>query len=205
MVHLADAKKVLTHFKKTDPKLYKAIVDFKGKFSDGPTSQKELFSSLCRIIAGQQLSGKAADSIWNKFRKTFPNNKPTAKGILKRTDEELRETGFSYAKIRSLKDLSRKISNSQLESLRDEDEEIVREKLQEVIGIGPWTSEMFIMFSLGNEDVFSPGDLGLKKGIQKIYKLKEMPTPLKLEKMSKKWSPYRTYASCAIWNILDNR
>lgn len=200
-------KKVLTHFKKSDPKLYAAIQAFKKPFRDGPEEVSDLFASLCRTIVGQQLSGLAARAIWNKFIALFPRKKPTANRILAMTESDLRKAGLSFAKIRALHDLSERVSNRslKLESLRKADEETAREALLAVKGIGPWSCEMFMMFSLGYEDMFSPGDLGLQKGIQKIYKLKALPDRERIEKLSKKWSPYRTHAACAIWSILDNR
>jgi len=199
--------KVLNHFKESDPVLHAAIISFEGNLRDGPEVKKDLFSSLCRTVVGQQLSGKAAESIWNKFRAMFPRNKPTATAILKMNDMKLRESGISFAKIRSVRDLSARVRarSLRLSTLHDKTDEKAREELQKVIGIGPWSSEMFLMFALGHEDVFSAGDLGLQKGIQKIYKLKSLPDKKKIEKLSFKWSPYRTYAACAIWNILDNR
>ncbi len=199
--------KVLNHFKKSDPKLYAAIRAFKGDLRDGPQVQKDLFASLCRTIVGQQLSGKAAASIWNKFRALFPRNKPSATAILKMNDTKLRESGISFAKIRSVRDLSARVRarSLRLSSLHKKTDEEAREELQKVIGIGPWSSEMFLMFALGHEDVFSSGDLGLQKGIQKIYKLKSLPNKKKIESLSKKWSPYRTYAATTIWSILDNQ
>lgn len=200
-------KKVLSHFKKNDPILHRAIDVFPKPMRDGPEVKKDLFESLCRTITGQQLSGKAAQSIWEKFRTLFPRKKPTAKHILNLTDEQLRASGISYAKINSVKDLSERVANRslQLNTLRDAEEHVTREHLQAVKGIGPWTSEMFLMFAIGHEDVFSPGDLGLQKGIQKIYELKKLPTKDEIEKRAILWSPYRTYAACAIWTILDNR
>ena len=200
-------KKVLTHFKKSDPILYAAILSFEGDLRSGPQIKKDLFSSLCRTIVGQQLSGKAASSIWTKFSALFPRNKPSAVQILKMNDMRLRESGISFAKIRAIRDLSERVSNRSLRlpSLHKKTGEEAREQLQAVIGIGPWSSEIFLMFALGHEDVFAAGDLGLQKGIQKIYKLKTLPDKKKIESLSKKWSPYRTYAACAIWSILDNQ
>jgi len=200
-------KKVLNHFKKSDPILHAAIISFDGDLRDGPEVKKDLFASLCRTVVGQQLSGKAAESIWRKFVALFPRKKPTATAILKMNDMQLRESGISFAKIRSVRDLSERVSNRSLRlpSLHKKTGEEAREQLQSVIGIGPWSSEMFLMFALGHEDVFSAGDLGLQKGIQKIYNLKSLPDKKKIESLSQNWSPYRTYAACAIWSILDNQ
>jgi len=199
-------KKVLSHFQKSDPILYAAIISFEGELRSGPEVKTDLFASLCRTIVGQQLSGKAARSIWGKFQLLFPRNKPTATNILEMSDMRLRESGLSFAKIRALRDLSERISNRslRLSSLKNVPENKAREELQKVTGIGPWSSEMFLMFALGREDVFSPGDLGLKKGIQKIYGHSSLPSPEIVEELSINWSPYKTYAACAIWSILDN-
>jgi len=200
-------KKVLEHFKKHDPLLYEAVMSFEKDFREGPEVSADLFASLCRTIIGQQLSGKAADAIWQKFRTLFPQKKPTARQVLECSDVRLREAGLSFAKINAVRDLSERVTARSLNllTLRTASEDEAREQLLKVKGIGPWSCEMFLMFALGYEDVFSPGDLGLQKGIQKIYALRALPTKEKMEKLSKNWSPYRTHAACAIWTILDNR
>jgi DNA-3-methyladenine glycosylase II len=200
-------KHVLSHFKKKDTTLYKAIVAFEGDIRGGPKEQKDLFASLCRIIVGQQLSGKAAGAIWEKFRALFPRKKPTAVTLLQLTVVELRDSGLSYAKIRALQDLSTRVASHslRLHALRNTTEHEAREQLLVVMGIGPWSAEMFLMFALGHEDIFSPNDLGLKKGIQKIYGHDTLPEVEAIAELSQKWSPYRTYAASAIWSILDNQ
>ncbi|MAJ97455.1 MAG: DNA-3-methyladenine glycosidase [Parcubacteria group bacterium] len=200
-------KKVLTHFQKHDPTLYSAIALFEGELRGGPEVKADLFSSLCRTIVGQQLSSKAARSIWQKFRTLFPYQKPTATHILALSDMKLRESGISFAKIRSIQDLSERVSNRslRLNTLRTLSIEDAKIALQEVRGIGPWSSEMFLMFALGHEDIFSVGDLGLRKGIQKIYGHHDLPSVEAMEELAENWSPYRTYAACAIWSILDNQ
>ncbi|QSH39101.1 DNA-3-methyladenine glycosylase 2 family protein [Candidatus Kaiserbacteria bacterium] len=200
-------KKVLTHFKKHDSVLYQAIQQFEGELRGGPEIKKDLFSSLCRTIVGQQLSGKAAYAIWNKFRVLFPHKKPTAAYMLTLNEVQLRESGISFAKIRSIQDLSERVSSRslRLNTLRTLSVDDAKIALQEVKGIGPWSSEMFLMFALGHEDIFSVGDLGLRKGIQKIYGHTTLPSVEEMEELAQNWSPYRTYAACAIWSILDNQ
>lgn len=200
-------KKVLNHFEKNDPILYEAIISFEGDLRDGPEVKSDLFASLCRTIVGQQLSGKVARSIWEKFRTLFPRKKPTAAHILKLSDIHMRESGLSFAKIRALQDLSERVASRSLRlaPLRNAAEHEAREQLLAVKGVGPWSAEMFLMFALGHEDVFSPGDLGLQKGIQKIYAHNELQSAELIEELSQNWSPYRTYAACAIWSILDNQ
>tara|TARA_B100000745_G_scaffold300606_1_gene255908 strand:- start:9225 stop:9833 length:609 start_codon:yes stop_codon:yes gene_type:complete len=200
-------QKVLAHLKKNDPVLHQAILACGACSYGGPETKTDLFSSLCRIIIAQQLSGKAATSLWRKFKNLFPRRKPSAKMIFEMTAKELRASGISFAKIRALKDLSEKVLNRtlKLNALKNSHEEIVRTELQKVIGIGPWTSDMFLMFALGNEDIFSPGDLGLRKGIQKVYGLDTLPSAAYMKGLSFHWSPYKTYAACALWFIVDNQ
>ena len=198
-------KKILNHFKKNDPKLYTAITAVGSTRARGPEVQKNLFVSVCKTIVGQQLSGKAACAIYTRFAELFPRKQPTASKVLALSEETLRSSGLSYAKIRALHDLSERVENKslKLQKLRTAGEEEARDMLLKVRGIGPWSCEMILMFSLGYEDVFSPGDLGLQKGIAKVYGLKKLPDEKYILAVSKKWSPYRTYAACALWDIVD--
>ncbi len=112
---------------------------------------------------------------------------------------------MSWSKVRFVRDLADKVSAKfiQLPQLAQLSNEEVITELTKVKGIGPWTAEMFLMFTLGREDVFSFGDLGLAKAIQKLYNLKQKPTRKQLEKITKKWSPYRTHAALVLWKSLD--
>lgn len=199
--------KVLSHFKKNDPALHAAIRSLGDDFTAGPHEDKDLFASLCRIVVGQQLSGKAAQALWKKFTALFPNKKPTAKKVLEMSEAQLRSSGISYSKVHSIQDLSQRIAERslRLSALRSADEDTAREQLLAVRGIGPWSCDMFLMFSLGKEDVFAPGDLGLRKSIKNIYGHKKLPDIETVETLAEKWSPYRTYAACALWRVLDNQ
>lgn len=196
-------KKILRHFKLHDPILYHILLHVEKPVL---TKSQDYFLSLCREIISQQLSGKAAKSIFTRFLKLFPKQKPNAQKILKVTDQTLRDVGMSWAKVKYLKDLSQKVVDkklllSKLDTL--ENNQVV-EALTLVKGIGPWTAEMFLIFSLAREDVFSFGDLGLKKAIMKLYKI-EKPTQNQLEKIVNRWKPYRSYAALILWKSLDNR
>jgi DNA-3-methyladenine glycosylase II len=198
---------VLEHFKKVDPKIHEIMVnvDFSDWLSyEDLTDEKELFLALCRKITGQQLSVKAAKSIYKKFSEFFDNDITTEK-ILKATDQQLRDTGISWAKVKYIKDLAAKVENKQinlaiLTTLSDEE---VTKELVKIKGIGEWTAEMFLMFNLKRENIFSHGDLGLKNGLIKIYKLKN-PDLKKIEKIVSKWQPYKTFGSISLWHSLDN-
>lgn len=193
---------ILKHFKKQDPILYKIAQKY-----DKPMELKvsqNLFSDLCEDIIGQQLSVRVGDVISGRFFDLFPNRKPTPERTLKLTVEDLREIGTSRGKANYIIDLAQKIVNAEvhLESFIAMDDNEVMRELIKVKGIGPWTAEMFLMSSLAREDVFSTGDLGLKRAIEKLYK-KEDPSKLEMEEISIKWSPYRTYACRILWHSLS--
>ncbi len=195
-------KHIITHFKKVDPILHKAILQFKSLDFLSISKSDDYLRSLCREIVGQQLSGKVAHVIFERFLKLFP-----AKKIIGMPDKKLRAVGMSWSKVSFLKDLAKKVYRNELDLKTIDklsDEEVVK-NLTKVKGIGPWTTEMFMMFALGREDLFSHGDYGLKKAIMKIYGFKKEPSRSRVEKIVKKWSPYRTYACLILWETLDNR
>lgn len=192
---------VLKHFQKVDPVLYSVA-----KNADGFTLTKSnnYFERLCKEIINQQLSDKAGDTIFGRFHKLFPTGKITPEILITIPFEKLRSTGPSGKKIEFMRDLARKVISREiiLESLENLEDEIVIMELTKMRGIGRWTAEMFLMFVLGREDVFSFGDLGLRRGVKKLYKLKKDPTVKQLEKITQKWSPYRSYASLIIWRCV---
>lgn len=195
-------KKIREHFRRVDPKLFVWAERIE---LDERTIPDNLFEELVESIIGQQLSGKAADTIFGRLKKLFPKGEITPDRILKLSDEKIRECGTSWAKIKSLKDLAAKVKNKELDldSLKKlPDEEVIIE-LVKVKGIGPWTAEMFLMFTLCRQDIFSHGDLGLRNGIKKIYGFKKEPTRKQIEKIVRKWSPYRSYASRILWRSLE--
>jgi DNA-3-methyladenine glycosylase II len=201
---MLDQKKIKRHFKRVDPVIYEVMkaVDF-GKWWERP--KREYFAALTEDIVNQQLSGKAADSIFTRFKNLFPKKVISPEHILKLNDQKIRDIGMSWGKVKYVKDLAAKVLDKtvQLDIIEKlPDEEVMRE-LVKVKGIGPWTAEMFLIFTLKREDVFSFGDLGLNKAIIKIYRLKT-PSRTRLEKIIKPWSPYKSFASLTLWNSLDN-
>lgn len=170
--------------------------------------RRDHFRSLVVAIVNQQLSGKAADTILKRFEALFPGKKfPTPKQVLKMPTAKMRKAGLSRMKASFLKDLSKHILNKSVDFKkmnRWSDEEVI-EHLVRVKGIGRWTAEMFLMFSLGRDDVFSYGDLGLRNAIKKLYKLRSHPTPKQAEKISAAWKPYRTLASRYLWASVDTK
>lgn len=197
-------KKILSHFKKQDPLLFSLAkrVDFD---TLEPRDSDQYFYSLCYNIIGQQLTGKVVKIIFNRFESLFPGKKLDPKIILNIPEQEIRDVGASWAKVRSLKDLSQKIIDKEisLDKLAELSDDEVIENLVKVKGIGPWTAEMFLMFTLGRKDIFSVRDLGLRKGTIKLHSLDNNVSLEEIERIAKVWSPYRTYASFVLWKGLD--
>ncbi len=196
--------KALLHFKTHDPLLHAAAAEF--EIEDVKASD-DLFRDIVWTIIGQQLSGKAADTIFERFVKLLPNDLVLPEKILKLSDEKMRSAGLSGAKARAIRSLSEHVLSGdvdleKLPALPDSD---VLTELTKVKGIGPWTAEMILMFSLGRTDVFSRGDLGLQKGLMHLYGWKKLPSDKRLSAVIAKWSPYRTYAARILWKIADKK
>jgi len=198
-------KKVIKHFKKADPKIYEQIqkiIVIEGSNSLAiKTNDEGLFVSLCASIINQQLSNKAAATIFGRFKSLFLKGKITPEKLAKMTPEKLRTVGISNQKANYLRDLALKVNlkEVELEKFADLSDEVIIKELTLVKGIGRWTAEMFLMFALGREDVFSYGDLILRKSVQKLYGFKKEPTAEEVDKIIVKWSPYKTYASRVLW------
>lgn len=192
----------IKHLKK-DPKLAEII------FNVGACkirTTKNRYESLVEAIITQQLSGSAAKSISERFRLLYSSRFPKPIDVIKTSDARLRKIGLSQMKVSYIKDLSKKISSKelQLNKMHGLSDEQVIEELIQVRGIGRWTAEMFLIFSLGRIDILPVGDLGLKKGIKKLHSLKELPTEDKMKKIAEKWRPYRTVATWYLWKSLKN-
>ncbi|MFZ1987964.1 MAG: DNA-3-methyladenine glycosylase [Minisyncoccia bacterium] len=164
------------------------------------------FASLVRSIIFQQLSGKAAGTILKRFLELFPKTDfPTPEQVLKLKDLQFRKAGVSGQKMSYLRDLAKRFLDGTIEPKKFSkmtDEEI-REHLIVVKGIGRWTADMFLMFTLYRPDVLPTGDLGIQKGFQKVFSLKKMPSPVQMEKLAKSWEPHRTVASWYLWRVVD--
>lgn len=188
-------------FLKKDPDLAKIIGQVGGYEISLMTNPYE---SLIEAIITQQLSGKAAESISKKFRKLF-GRFPKPADVLMMSDTDLRSAGLSAMKIKYIKDLSKKIESKELKlrSLKNMTDEEVILQLTKVKGIGRWTAEMFLIFSLGRLDILPVGDLGLKKGIQRLYSMADLPEKDEIEELAEKWRPYRTVATWYIWKSLN--
>ncbi len=202
-------KKAKNHFKKADPRLY-AIAQ-KHDIPDILPSET-LYEDIVWTIIGQQLSGKAGDTIYGRFELLFPKKKITPKGVLGLSEVTMRSAGLSGAKVRAIRSLSEMIQSGDLnlKNLASKTDEEVMNELTKVTGIGPWTAEMVLMFSLGRTDIFSKGDLILKRQIIEIYGLKkgagqghEKALDKKIDAIIAAWSPWKTYAAKILWRSKD--
>lgn len=164
------------------------------------------FHSLARAIVYQQLSGKAAATIFGRVAALFPRKRPTPEALLALPDETLRGCGVSGQKLAALRDLALKTQQGVVPgwaALRRLEDEAIIEQLTQVRGVGRWTVEMLLMFDLNRPDVLPVADLGVRKGFQKALGLRKEATPEKLAKHAQRWRPYRTVASWYCWRALE--
>ena len=200
-IHRPASHLAIRHLKKSDP-VMAAIIERVGpcrmQFGE-PT-----FHALAEAILYQQLNGKAAVTIFNRFA-ALAGDPLTPKGILQLTDAEMRGVGLSRQKAAYLRDLAEKTAAGLVEFERlpelPEDEAIAH--LTQVKGVGVWTAHMFLMFTLRRPDILPTGDYGIQAAIKKHYKKRKWPKPAVMEKVAKPWAPYRSIACWYLWQSLD--
>ena len=192
----------LEHLRQKDPKLRK-IIDKHGPL-DFKTSG-EIFESLVESIIGQQVSGYAANAIIARVRSLYESGQLDAGTLFRTRPKTLQNAGISPQKLRYLKDLSRRVIKKELdvEAMAEMSDEELIEKLDPVLGIGPWTIHMLLIFTLGRPNVLPVDDYGIRKSIQKIYSLKEVPKADAIRAIAKKWEPYCSVASLYLWKDKD--
>lgn len=167
---------------------------------------REAYVALLRSIVGQQLSVKAARTIYGRLLELFGGREPTPAELLAADPEAMRAAGLSRPKVAYIRDLAQHVIDGRLELDRlDErsDEEVVAE-LTAVKGLGRWTAEMFLMFHLGRPDVLPVGDVGIQRAVRDAYGLDAHPEPEELERIAEAWRPQRTLACLYLWRSLDN-
>ena len=193
----------INHLIKADPILAIAIRRL------GPCGLKpthgEPFEELGESILYQQLSGKAAATITGRFKNLFGGQWPGAGALLATPNAKIRGVGISNAKMLALQDLAKhaqrgKLKMAALEKLADD---ALVEHVDKIRGIGRWTAEMFLIFTLGRPDIFPLDDLGIQKGLQKLFGYKKLPAKRTMLKHAAKWQPFRTIASWYLWRIAD--
>ena len=167
----------------------------------------DAYGTLVRSITGQQLSTKAAATIYGRLTQHFGGRTPTPQEIIDTSPQELRALGLSNAKAAYLRDLAEHIVDGELpiDELAAMPDAKVAEALIAIKGLGRWTVDMFLMFHLGRPDVLPVGDLGIRKAMQIHYGLEDLPSPSEMERIADAWRPHRTLASLYLWESLDNR
>ena len=189
-----------------DPVLSQAIKRI-GPCLMAERQRKDHLTALVGAIVSQQLSTRAAATIFGRFVALFPQGEiPGAEAIAAQTDEALRGVGLSSQKIGYLRDLSARIvtGSLQLDALDSLPDEEVIARLTAVKGFGRWTAEMFLMFRLHRPDVLPAGDLGIVNAIQRLYRLRKRPDAKRVGRMGEAWKPYRSVASWYLWQTLRN-
>ncbi|HEV2703072.1 MAG TPA: DNA-3-methyladenine glycosylase [Steroidobacteraceae bacterium] len=197
---------IITHLGAVDP-VMKQLIAAAGPFEIGAREDQSPYEALARAIAHQQLNGKAAQSILKRFVTTCGQGIfPSPEGLLTLEDAALRASGFSFSKIKALRDLAAKTLDGvvpvhdALHALSDLE---IIERLTAVRGIGRWTVEMLLLFQLRRPDVLPVDDFGVRMGFQLAYGLKKMPTPKLLALYGERWAPHRSAAAWYLWRAVD--
>ena len=194
----------LAHLAASDPVMAR-LVQERGPLHLTPTD--EYFFTLVDAIVSQQVSSKAAATIVSRIRALLPEGGPPApEGILAIPDESLQAVGISWKKVSYVKDLAQRVHSGELDLAhisQMDDKEIIK-SLVAVKGIGPWTAEMFLIFSLARPDVLAVADYGLQVAMKRLYNLESLPKPAAMREIAEPWRPYRSYASLYLWRSLDN-
>lgn len=202
--------KARKHLAAADPTLG-AVIERVGKIDISTRLRRrkeerpaDAYGALLRAIVGQQLSTKAARTIYLRVLDLFEGSTPSPEQLLTAREQDLRAAGLSGRKTEYIRDLASHVLGGELEldRLDQLDDEEVIEEIVAVRGLGRWTAEMFLLFHLERPDILSGGDLGIRKAIQIEYDLAEMPTPTRVLEIGEPWRPYRSLASLYLWESL---
>ena len=190
------------HLRKNDKKLARAIDKvgpFKFELEDG------YYESLVGAIIFQQLAGKAAQAILNRFKQLYNGNIPSPEEYLRTDEGKLRSAGLSPQKMSYIRDLCQRLGRGELDlkGLRNLQDDEVVSRLDEVKGIGRWTAEMFLIFVLGRTDVLPMDDLGLRKAAKRVYGLRKLPSKERFETLATSWHPYCSIATLYLWRTRE--
>lgn len=195
----------LRHLRAADPRLG-PVIDRHGPPAMATAPTHDPLRALARAIVYQQLSGKAAGTIWARWLAGYPRRRfPSAAAILATPVEALRAAGLSAAKGAALHDLAarvvaRRLAPRRLAALPDAE---VAAALLPVRGLGPWTVDMFLMFALGRPDVLPVGDLGVRKGLRRHFGLRALPDPARMRRLAAPWAPFRSAAAWYMWRVAE--
>jgi DNA-3-methyladenine glycosylase II len=198
-------KREINHLRRCDERLGEWI-DRVGALQIPVPEAREPYVALLEIIAHQQLAGAAARSIWARVIGLFDDGVLCPRRFADMPEEHLRGAGLSRSKALAMRDLCARVNAGkipdavQIEQLSDAD---IYAQLMEIRGVGSWTVDMLMMFTLRRPDIMPATDYGVRKGFQVLYRKRKLPTPKQLEKFSEKWRPYRSVAALYLWRIAD--
>ncbi|GMV08610.1 MAG: hypothetical protein AMXMBFR55_03440 [Gemmatimonadota bacterium] len=197
-------RKAVNHLRRADP-VMAGVIDTIGPCRFTTRPELSHFEAVARSIIHQQLSGKAAATIYDRFQSLFGGERPHAAALVALDDEALRGAGISRQKMSYLRDLAARVHAGAIpiESLHELDDQGVIGHLTSVKGVGVWTAQMFLMFKLGRPDILPDLDLGIRKGIKEAYRLRKLPDARRVQAIGAKWAPYRTIACWYLWRLLD--
>jgi DNA-3-methyladenine glycosylase II len=197
-------RKAIQHLTAADP-VMAAIIEKAGAYRIA--YREPVFQTLVRSIVYQQLSGKAALTIFNRLAKAAKADPMTPEAILKLRPQRMRTLGLSQQKTRYIRELARftRDGEIQFERLPEMEDAAIIETLTRVKGVGVWTVQMFLMFALRRPNVLPVGDLGVRAAVKKAYALSDLPKPAEMERIAAAWHPYCSVAAWYLWRSLDNQ
>jgi DNA-3-methyladenine glycosylase II len=206
---VAEEPAALARLRAADPVMARLIDRFGDP--DGVLARRgprpgDAYGALVRSIVGQQLSARAARTIFERLTALFGERTPTPRELLDTDPEQLRGVGMSRAKVAFLRDLAEHVEDGELrlERLAELPDDEVFEQLTAIKGLGPWSVHMFLIFHLGRPDVLPVGDLGIRRAVKVEYGLAELPAAGELERIAERWRPHRSLACLYLWRSLDN-
>jgi DNA-3-methyladenine glycosylase II len=205
---LAATPKAVSTLREGDPVMARLIQEHgalvRRELKDERTG--DAYGALLRSIVGQQLSTKAAATIYGRMLELFGGHAPTPRQLLEVDPGRIRSAGLSRPKIAYLRDLAEHVEEGRLdlEHLPELSDEEVTAQLTDIKGLGQWTADMFLMFHLRRPDVLPVGDQGIRRAVKVEYRLRKLPDAKRLEKIARPWRPYRTLACLYLWSSLDN-
>lgn len=187
----------------------RALVEEHGTLSLGQRRRgrpTDAYGTLVRSIVGQQLSTRAASTIYDRVLALFGGEVPSPAQLIAAEPDDLRAAGLSRAKVAYLRDLAERIEDGELDldHLSQLSDEQVSEQLTAVKGIGQWSADMFLIFYLGRPDVLAAGDLGIRHAVERAYGLDKIPDAKTIARIAEPWRPYRSLACLYLWASLDN-
>lgn len=199
-----DPEAAVRHLSRVEPG-FETVLEAVGPFSMRYEPLDNVFHALLRSIVYQQLSGKAAGTIFGRVEALF-DGEPSAEAVESISDDQFRAAGMSGAKTRAARSLAEHVLSGtcpSAEVLRELSDEDARDRLTMIKGVGVWTVDMLLMFRLGRPDVMPSKDLGVRKGFAQMRGMQSLPTPAELEELTQPWGPWRTVGSWYMWRLLD--